>query len=61
MGPGDLRRWYAGVDIRGTIPFLVISIDGPDVTIMDEGETYPLRMVDVEEFSEPVEDPNEAG
>ena len=61
MRPGDLRRWTAGSHVRGTVPFLLLSIDGLDATIMDEGETYPLSKAAVEEVSEPMEDPNDQG
>jgi len=59
MRPGDLRRWNTKSNGDGTIPFLLVSIDGLDVTIMDEGETYPLSKAAVEEFSEPIEDLND--
>lgn len=61
MGPGELRRWNTKSNGDGTIPFLLVSIDGLDVTIMDEGETYSLSKAAVEEFSEPMEDPNGQG
>ena len=59
MSIGDLRRWdyksSGGVDV----PFLLVSIEEMDVTVMDEGETYSLSKIVVEEFSEPVEEPND--
>ena len=55
MKPGDLRRWNTKSNGDGTIPFLLVSIDGLDVTIMDEGEIYSLSKGSVEEFSEPME------
>lgn len=61
MKPGDLRRWNAKSNGDFDVPFLLVSIDGLDVTIMDEGETYPLSKFTVEELSEPMEDPNDQG
>ena len=61
MQPGDLRRWSSSSNGDPDIPFLVMSIDGGIATFMDDGEVYFLRASTIEELSEPVEDPNEAG
>lgn len=61
MKPGDLRRWNTKSNGDRTILFLLVSIDGLDVTIMDEGEIYSISKVGVKEFSEPMEEPNGQG
>ena len=58
---GDLRRWKVHDTGREDTPFLLVSIEGLDVTVMDEGETYQLNKATVEEFSERMEVPNDKG
>ena len=61
MKPGDLRRWNAKSNGDFDVPFLLVSIEGLDVTVMDEGETYSLSKAGIEELSDPMEDPNDKG
>jgi hypothetical protein len=61
MNPGDLRRWNTRSNGDVDTPFLLVSIEGLDATVMHEGEIFLISKAAVWDFSEPMEEPNDQG